>query len=170
MIFRAALIGDDQTICQFSKFPLLSNSILLSVVHLVYISGSAIKFLLDIFQNLVLVLKDFTWKIIAESPLPVMKGYFEQAFIALSCTSMGFQGGISISEIYDKLPCLFNLLICWWFNFLCWIFTASDYSLPAEILVVLQTKTLNQLQYSTNQFQSNLLLLNISKSCLDLFF
>lgn len=51
-------------------------------------------------------------KIIAESPLPAMKEYFEQAFVALSCTSMGFQGGISISEIYDKLPCLSNLLIC----------------------------------------------------------
>lgn len=112
MIFRAALIGGDQTICQFSKFPLLSNSIFLFLVRLVYVSGSAIKFLLGILQNLVVVLEDFTWKIIAESPLAVMKGYFEQAFVALSCTSMGFQGGISISEIHDKFSCLSNLLIC----------------------------------------------------------
>ena len=31
-----------------------------------------------------------------------MKGYFEQAFVALGCTSGGIQGGISVSEIYDK--------------------------------------------------------------------
>jgi len=60
------------------------------------------KFPIGILKKIVLVYKDFTWKIIAESPLPIMKGYFEQAFVALGCTSGGIQGGISVSEIYDK--------------------------------------------------------------------